>query len=76
MKGEQISFMVKNNETQALYCLSIKFLVILIKLQREDFELEKPESYQVRSFDDKIKMKHHRGDPYISVLSHNGYCSL
>lgn len=64
--------MVKNNETQALYFLNIKFLVILIKLQREEYELEKPVSCQVRSFDDKIK--HHRGDPHMPVLSQNGYC--
>lgn len=35
IKGEQISSMVKNNETQAFYCLTIKLLVILIKLQRK-----------------------------------------
>lgn len=73
MKGEQISSVVKNNETQAFYCLYIKLLVMLIKLQRK-YELEKPVSCQVRSFDDKIKIKHHRGDPHMPVLSLNGYC--
>lgn len=73
MKGEQISCMVKNNETQAFYCLYIKLLVMLIKLQRK-YKLEKPVSCQVRSFDDKIKIKHHRGDPHMLVLSLNGYC--
>lgn len=66
--------MVKNNDTQALYCLNMKFLVILIKLQRKEYELEKPVSCQARSFDDKIKIKHHRDDPHMTVLSQNGYC--
>lgn len=46
---------------------------MLIKLQRK-YKLEKPVSCQVRSFDDKIQIKHHRGDPHMLVLSLNGYC--
>lgn len=72
MKRKQVNSVVKNNESQALYYLNMKFSVILIKLQREEYELEKPVSCQVRSFDDNIKIKHHRGDSHMPVLSHNG----